>query len=225
MPFQGIIFDLNGVLWWDGQLQEQAWRQFSAHVRGWPLSAEELAVHVHGRQNRHTLQYLIGRIVEGEELVRLTEEKETVYRQLCLAQGSAFRLSPGAEELLGFLAVHNIPRTIATASERTNVHFFLKHLGLDRWFAPDRIVYDDGSRMGKPAPDIYLAAARILGLPPGQCIVVEDSRSGLQAAHFAGIGYVIALGPAERHRDLARLAGVDAVIESLAELTREALLL
>ena len=166
MRFQGIIFDFNGVLWWDGHLQAQSWRQFSAELRGWPLSAEELAVHVHGRNNGYTLEYLLGRPVVGEELRALTQQKETIYRQLCLDEGEAFKLSPGAEDLLDFLAARQIPRTIATASEKTNLGFFVAHLHLDRWFDVGLIVYDDGSRPGKPAPDIYLQAAQNLGLAP-----------------------------------------------------------
>jgi beta-phosphoglucomutase-like phosphatase (HAD superfamily) len=221
MAYQGIIFDLNGVLWWDGELQEQAWKQFSAGLRGWPLTMEELAVHVHGRNNRHTLEYLVGRPVGGEELLRLTLDKEAIYWGLCLEQGPAFRLSPGAIELLEFLAAHEIPRTIATAAEKHSVDFFVAHLQLDCWFDVRLIVYDDGTRPGKPAPDVYLQAARNLGLAPAKCVVVEDSQSGIQAAHAAGIGYIVALGPAEQHEELGRLAGVDEVIESLGELPRE----
>ena len=225
MRFQGIIFDFNGVLWWDGHLQAQSWRQFSAELRGWPLSAEELAVHVHGRNNGYTLEYLLGRPVAGEELRALTQQKETIYRQLCLDEGEAFKLSPGAEDLLDFLAARQIPRTIATASEKTNLGFFVAHLHLDRWFDVGLIVYDDGSRPGKPAPDIYLQAAQNLGLAPAQCVVVEDSRSGIEAAHAAGIGYIVSLGPAESHDQLAGLEGVDAVIESLRKLPQERLFL
>jgi HAD superfamily hydrolase (TIGR01509 family) len=182
MPYQGIIFDFNGVLWWDNALQAQAWRRFSAWVRGTPLSDEEMAIHVHGRNNPHTLSYLAGRPVEGEELARLIEAKETIYRQLCLDLGEDFRLSPGAPALLDLLAAQGIPRTIATASGRANVDFFVTHLELGRWFEVERFVYDDGHLPGKPAPDMYRRAAANLGLAPARCIVVEDSRSGIQAA-------------------------------------------
>jgi beta-phosphoglucomutase-like phosphatase (HAD superfamily) len=225
VSFKGIIFDFNGVLWWDGHLQEQAWRQFSTEIRGWPLSEEEYAVHVHGRNNQHTLEYLAGRSVHGGELEQLSGQKEATYRQLCLDQGPGFELSPGAVELLDFLLEHQIPHTIATASGRANVEFFEKHLSLDRWFEIERIVYDDGARPGKPAPDIYHQAASNLALDPASCVVVEDSRSGIQAAHNAEIGHVIALGPASTHARLARLLGVDAVIESLDQVPVERLFL
>jgi HAD superfamily hydrolase (TIGR01509 family) len=212
---QAIIFDFNGVLWWDTHLQEQAWRQFALTIRNTPFADDEITVHVHGRTNRHTLEYLTGRSLSGEDVARLTQQKEQIYRQLCLDQGSAFSLSPGAVELLDFLAARHVPRTIATASERTNLDFFIKQLSLTRWFDSANIVYDDGTRPGKPAPDMYLQAARNLDVEPARCTVVEDSHSGIQAARAAGIGQIIALGPAANHQRLAQLAGVSAVIESL----------
>ena len=130
MPLQGIIFDFNGVLWWDGHLQERAWGQFSKEKRDLPFSREEMALHVHGRNNQHTLGYLMGRALTGEELRQLTHQKETIYRQLCLDQGRDFRLSPGAVELLDFLVANDIPHTIATASGRMNLEFFAQHLDL-----------------------------------------------------------------------------------------------
>jgi beta-phosphoglucomutase len=224
MRYAGLIFDFNGVLWWDSHLQEQAWRQFSARIRGWAFSAEEMAEHVHGRYNSHTLAHLTGRILEAGELAHLIERKETIYRQLCLDLGAEFRLSPGATDLLDYLVACRIPHTIATASGKGNLDFFVAHLHLDRWFDVGRIVFDDGLRPGKPAPDLFLQSASNLGLEPERCVVVEDSRSGIQAARAAGIGYVIALGPAHTHNRLARLEGVDAVVENLRQVARERLL-
>jgi beta-phosphoglucomutase-like phosphatase (HAD superfamily) len=126
-------------------------------------------------------------------------------------------------ELLDFLVERRTRRTIATASETTNLEFYLEHLSLERWFARELIVYDDGSRPGKPAPDIYCQAARNLGLAPAQCVVVEDAVSGIEAARAAGIGHVVVLGPIRHHRELAQLPGVDRVIENLGELPRDQL--
>lgn len=225
MKFKGLIFDFNGVLWFDNHLQEQAWKQFSTAVRGLPLSTEEMAVHVHGRNNPYTMEYLTRREIKGAELDQLIQQKETIYRQLCLEQGQNFKLSPGAIPLLEFLVAHHIPHTIATASEKTNLNFFIQHLHLDQWFEIDQIVYDNGRRPGKPAPDIYLQAAANLKLTPAECMVIEDSHSGLEAAYAAGIGYIVALGPASKHTQLARFAGVNRVIESLQQLPKEELFL
>lgn len=221
MRIRGIVFDFNGVLWWDTALQDRSWREFSAGLRGKPLSAEEMAAHVYGRPNGYTLEYLTGRRLRAEELDQLVQRKEAVYRRMCLDEGDAFRLSPGAGELLDWLAAHGVPRTIATASERTNLDFFVEHLDLERWFDVERIVYDDGLRPGKPAPDLYVQAAANIALAPGECVVIEDSRSGLAAAHAAGVGYLIALGPAAAHAELAGRPGVRQVIETLHQVQRD----
>jgi HAD superfamily hydrolase (TIGR01509 family) len=179
-----------------------------------------MALHVHGRPNSYTLEYLLLRTLAAHELERLSEEKEAIYRRLCLAAEDRFCLSPGAAPLLDWLAAHDVPRAIATASGRANVDFFRVHLGLDRWFDPRAIVYDDGTLRGKPAPDVYRRAVHVLaGRPaPSGCVVIEDSLSGLEAARAAGIGLVVALGPPGEHAALAAVPGVSLVIESLAEL-------
>lgn len=223
MKLEGIIFDFNGVLWWDTHLQEIAWKRFSETIRGTPLSSEEIRTHVHGRNNRYTFEYLTGRSINGGELAQMIQQKESIYRQMCLDQGADFKLSPGAVELLDYLVEHDIPHTIATASEKTNLNFFVAHLHLERWFDLGKIVFDDGTRRGKPAPDFYLDAARELGLDPPSCIVVEDSDSGIEAARAAGIGHVVALGPSEAHERLGRLDGVNRVVIGLAELPKEQL--
>jgi HAD superfamily hydrolase (TIGR01509 family) len=221
MRLEAILFDFNGVLLWDSELHEQTWKQFAITIRGKTLSDEEIVTRVHGRSNRQILEYLAGHPLDADHLERLSQHKESFYQSLCLAQQERFRLSPGAVELLDFLVEHRIPRTIATASGKDNLDFFVEHLHLDQWFDTGQIVYDDGVRSGKPAPDIYLQAARNLGIEPRRCMGIEDSRSGLQAAHAAGIGCIVALGPARTHSDLARLEGVSQVVETLHQVPRQ----
>jgi len=225
MGFKGMIFDFNGVLWWDSHLQTEAWQRCAQAIRGREFSDHELAIHMYGRSNHHVLSYLTGRAVESEELIELIQRKESMYRELCLAQGEHFAMSPGASDLLAFLVNRQIPRTIATASERTNLDFFVTRLGLSRWFHVPDIVYDDGFLPGKPAPDIYLRAAQNLRLEPHKCIVIEDAYSGIQAAHPAGIGRIIAIGPSSTHEQLYRIEGVDDVIENLGQIPKEELFL
>lgn len=220
MKYNGIIFDFNGVLLFDRHLHEQAWREFSMVIQEAPLSEEEMALHVHGRSNRDILAYLAGHSLADAEIARLSHQKEAIYQNLCLAEGEHFRLSPGAVELLEFLISHDIPHTIATASGKENLDFYVENLQLARWFNLQQIVYDDGSRPGKPAPAIYRHAAANLGLAAADCVVVEDSLSGIQAARAAGIGYIIALGPGHRGGQLARIDGVNEVLENLQQFPR-----
>jgi beta-phosphoglucomutase len=222
MTYSGIIFDFNGVLWWDAPLVEEGWQRSARKIRGRPLSAEEFAQFVYGRFNRDTLEYLTGRPLGNEEARRLTDKREAFYRELCLQQGEAFRLSPGARELLDFLRRREIPRAIATASEKENVDFFIRQLGLDEWFDEGRIIFDDGTIPGKPKPDIYLRAAAALGLAPAQCIVVEDALSGIQSARSAGIGHVIGITSSQNAETL-REAGAHEAAENLGVVERERL--
>lgn len=217
MPeYRGVIFDFNGVLLWDNDLHENAWRQYSARLRGRSLSAAEMATQVHGRVNADIFAYLLDRPVAGEELLALAEEKEVIYRDLCLSAGDRFRLSPGAVALLDELQRQAVPFAIATSSAEPNVRFYRQHLGLDRWFSRERLIYDRGLYPGKPAPDIYREAAGRLGCSPEQCIVVEDSMAGIRAAVAAGVGWVVALGPEAKHPELLAWPGVNEAIVDLS---------
>jgi len=221
---QGMIFDFNGVLWWDTELQEQAWREYAEKLRGTPVSEEEMHIHMHGRNNKYFLEYILDKeIKDAEELENLTQGKEKVYRQMCLDQRSEFKLSPGAENYLDKLVEMNIPRTIATASEINNVKFFFENLNLDKWFSLETVVYDNGIRPGKPAPDIYQDAASVLGLNPQFCMVIEDAVSGIEAANAAGIGWIIGLGPKSKWAKLESTNKVNQLIVSLSVLNPELL--
>ncbi len=216
-----VIFDFNGVLFWDSHFHEAAWRSLSTELRGTPFSDTEMVLNVHGRNNRHTIEYALQRRINSRELEELNQRKESLYRRLCLEHEEQFKLSPGSEKLLSNLCELNIPRTIATASEKNNLDFFIESFNLKRWFEVDQIVYDDGSRPGKPAPDIYIEAARRLSLEPKECLVIEDSQSGIEAAERAGVGYIIAVAPLEKLPVLGTLSGVDETLQSLDQVNLE----
>lgn len=216
-----VIFDFNGVLLWDNPLHEEAWRRFSAQLRGTPMSLDEMRTEVHGRTNRDILTYVIGHTPDEAELHELAEGKEGFYRRLALESGDAYHLAPGAVEFLDFLVAHNIPRAIATSSPASNVTFFIEQLNLLRWFDEADIIYDEGRYPGKPAPFIYLEAAGQLGLPPERCVVVEDAIRGIEAAYNAGAGAIVGVSSTTSAADLAALPGVDAVIPDLTRFPRE----
>lgn len=218
---KAFIFDFNGVLWWDTALQEQAWDEMASKLRGRPFTKEEKFNHLHGRPNRYILEYLAGRKMSEGGWARLAQEKEDIYQKLCLQQRSNFKLSPGATNFLGSLGKAGILMTIATSSGKSNVDFFVKNLNLGKWFDVSKIVYDDRTFPGKPAPDIYLRACIILKVDPGDAVVVEDSKSGIEAAYAAGIGRIIALGPRPKWDELSVLKGVSEVVEDLGQVKVE----
>jgi len=220
---KGIIFDFNGVLWWDTALQVEAWSRYAEILRGRHLSQQEIEQQVLGRDNRYILHYLTGHSFKGRLLEMHNDHKETIYRNLCLEQGEAFRLSPGTARLLDWLRAHHVLRTIATSAGKENMLFYFLHLHLENWFNFDTLVYDDDRMRTKPAPEPYLRAAGNLGLNPAQCVVVEDTSHGIHSARAAGIGYIIALGEASQHPRLAQIEGVDFTVENLGQVPADEL--
>jgi len=102
-----------------------------------------------------------------------------------LAQDHGIRCKPGLQELLALLEEHRLPCAVATSSDPDFTEFSLGQAGLAGRFA--LIVTGDQVPNGKPAPDIYLEAARRLGVPPRDCAAVEDSDAGVLAASAAGM--------------------------------------
>lgn len=191
MRFNGVIFDFNGTLFLDSEKHELAWKRFSDEVRGYPFSDKEMEWNVHGRTNRQILTYLLNQPISDDQLHEFVVKKETLYKQYCLQDHKGMKLIDGAEEFFNFLTERHIPMTIASSSEITNLRFFNQHFGLDRWFDMKKVVYDDYKIKGKPAPDMFLAAAGNLGLSASSCLIFEDSESGIQAAKAAGAGGIV----------------------------------
>jgi HAD superfamily hydrolase (TIGR01509 family) len=100
-------------------------------------------------------------------------------------------LAPGAIDFINELVEANIPIAIATSSDKSNIEFYLEVFELNNWFPYERVIYDDGKMLGKPAPDIYIRALKSLKIKPNECIVFEDTMNGINAARNAQIEKVI----------------------------------
>lgn len=218
--FKGIIFDFNGTLFFDSEKHLDAWRKYSAKLRGTAFTDDEMRKYMFGRTNEDIIAYAIGKKPSKELVEQLAKEKEAVYRDMCRMDKENTVLAPGAVKLLNFLKENNIPHTIATMSEKDNVDFYIEEFKLSNWFDIDNIVYSDGTLPGKPAPDIYLKAAKRLGLDPQECIVVEDAISGIDSAKSAGIGKIIAIASMESKELYKNIPAVSQIIENFDEIDR-----
>ena len=187
MQKQGVVFDFNGTLFWDTELQNRSWDKFLDGY-GFKLSEEEKLTWVHGINAMDTFEYLFKRPCSADEVFQLTEEKEVIYREMCIDQGMEW--APGALELIEFLKVNNVPIAIATASARNNLDFFVEQLDLHRYFDSKHIVYNDGTMRGKPNPDLFNRAIEKLEIPAGLVTVFEDSLAGVEAAKRSGAGKI-----------------------------------
>lgn len=218
--FKGIIFDFNGTLFWDSAKHKQAWREYSKILRGTPFTDEEMVKYMFGRTNEIIIKYAIGKQPDPQTVEKYGQEKEALYRQMCLDDKQNFHLAPGAEEFLDFLKQNDIPMTIATMSDKTNVDFYIENFHLEKWFDIDKIVYSDGKIKGKPEPDIYILAAQKLNLKPQECIVIEDAISGIKSAHSANIGKIIAICSEEPPELYKSIPEVSLIINDFTGLDR-----
>lgn len=221
---KGIIFDFNGTLFFDTPKHEQAWRTYARQLCGREVSDNEFSRYIHGRTNAEILRFFAGEDISPEDIATHSEAKENLYRELCLADKSSFHLARGAEKFLNELKSRGIPMAIATSSGKTNSDFYMEQFRLNRWFDEDTFVYNDGSFRSKPHPDIYLHAAKIIGIAPSDCTIFEDMPSGIESARSAGSGRIIAVASALSREYLAVFEGVDAVIGDYTEVTTLGLL-
>lgn len=186
----GVVFDFNGTLFWDTKLQNDSWDKFLAKY-GFCLSDEEKDKYVHGINMKDSFEFLFKRKLDAGEVYCLSEEKETIYRQMCLEHGMG--MAPGALDLIQFLKTKDVEIAIATASAKNNVEFFIEHFYLYDYFKPEHIIYNDGTMRGKPSPDLFNKAIAAIGVNKGRVTIFEDSLAGLESAKNSGARNVISV--------------------------------
>lgn len=204
-----MVFDLDGVLVQSEELWDTARRDLVAAAgRPWPPEATSEMMGMSSIEWARYLHERLGVPAAPDEIsARVVEAIEQRYR----------REPPwitGAREAVARLAAR-WPLGLATSSNREIIDLVLEVGGLADHFAAT--VSSEEVGRGKPAPDVYLEAARRLEVPPGRCAAIEDSTNGLRAADAAGMRVVCIPNPAHPpSREALGLAAV--VLESLDEL-------
>ncbi|MEH2124376.1 beta-phosphoglucomutase [Nostoc sp.] len=202
---QGFIFDLDGVLTDTAKLHYLAWQKL-ADEEGIPFNREANEA-LRGVSRRASLMLIIGdRPYSEAQIEEMMERKNRYYVEL-IQNMTPQDLLPGAIALLNELRQADIKIGIGSASK--NARPVLERLGIvDK---VDAIADGYSVQEPKPAPDLFLYAAKQLGIEPGQSVVVEDAAAGVEAALAAGM-WAVGLGPVERvgaaHIVLPSLEGI-----------------
>ena len=197
---KGVIFDFNGTLFFDSPKHVLAWRRMSEELRGYGISEEEMQSYFYGVPNNRAIEYMLQKECGEAELDKYSELKEAYYREYCREDKEMLHLVAGAHELFDSLVEHKIPFTIASASIKQNIDFFVETFELKKWFDPGKIVYDDGSYVNKQS--MFEHAAEIIGIPIEDCLIFEDSDSGIRDAYEIGCRNIIvvdSMGIAQKH--------------------------
>lgn len=178
-PIRGVVFDMNGTLIDDIPFHFEAWRSLASELG--VLLTDEMFQSFNGLKNEDILPKLVGPAVSPARVAQLIEQKEETYRQLYRPH---LRLMPGVRELLAKLKAAAVPIAIASSAPPENRAMVIDGLALRDYLT---VVVAAEGLPGKPAPDVFLAAARQLGVEPGDCLAFEDAVSGVQAAARAGM--------------------------------------
>ncbi|MCC5603216.1 beta-phosphoglucomutase [Nostoc favosum] len=206
MPnIKGFIFDLDGVLTDTAELHYQGWQKL-ADEEGIPFNRQANEA-LRGVSRRASLMHIIGdRPYSEAQIEEMMERKNRYYVEL-IQNMTSKDLLPGAIALLDELRQAGIKIGIGSASK--NARTVIERLGIaDK---VDAIADGYSVQQPKPAPDLFLYAAKQLGLEPAQSVVVEDAAAGVEAALVGGM-WAVGLGPTERvgaaHVVLPSLEGV-----------------
>ena len=187
----GFIFDLDGVITDTAEFHFLAWKRL-ADEEGIAFSRADNEA-LRGISRRESLLLLLrGSMYSEDDLLRMMDRKNRYYQDFLLGI-KPDNLLPGAMGLLVEIRQAGLKNALASASK--NARSVIERLGIEPLF--DAISDGYSVEHQKPAPDLFLHAARQLGLSPACCVVFEDAEAGIEAAR-AGNFHSVGLGPKER---------------------------
>lgn len=203
---RGVIFDLDGVIADTVPAHFAAWKQMFAE-EGYAFDERVYHDRVDGRRRFDGAQAVM--VDAAPDRVSAAASRKDAYFLKQIEQG---QFEVFADTLNFLRACRAEGLVLATASSSRNARLVLEKAGIADKFAA--IVGGDDVSNGKPHPDIFLLAAKRLGLPPEACVVIEDAISGVAAAKAGGF---LCIG-IDRTGQTERLAGADLIVESLSRL-------
>jgi HAD superfamily hydrolase (TIGR01509 family) len=209
---QAVVFDLDGVLLDTEELWDEARRRL-AEERGadWPEDAQRAMMGMSSPEWSRYMREVIGLAEPPEEIsAEVVRRLEALYRE-------RLPLVPGALEAVRRIGAGR-PLGIASSSNRPLIDLFLELTDTRELFRAT--VSSEEVERGKPAPDVYLEAARRLGVEPMSCVAIEDSENGIRSASAAGLR-VVAIPNRVFPPGEEALSVADAALGSLDELTVE----
>lgn len=178
---RAALWDMDGTLLDSAEYHWLAWRDTMAEM-GFEISHEEF-IATFGQRNDTILRGWISEELTAAEIARISDIKEARYRTMVKERGVV--LLPGVHEWLIRLRDAGWRQAIASAAPRANVAAIIEALGLETFFG-GYIGAEDVQR-GKPDPQVFQAAAALLGVPAERCVVLEDAPAGVAAGRSAGM--------------------------------------
>lgn len=194
MKYKAVIFDLDGVLCHTDKYHYLAWKEIAEEI-GVPFD-ENINHRLRGVSRKKSLEIILepfkGTLLE-EEKKGYTDKKNEIYRKYL--KGLAPK-DVDSEVPKALIELKNMGLKLAVGSSSKNAKFILRQLNLEKYF--DAISDGNNITHSKPDPEVFLKASEFLGVEPRDCLVVEDAKSGLEAA-IAGHMDCVAIGEGTRY--------------------------
>ncbi len=179
-PIRGVLFDMDGLVVDTEKLYSRFWREACAFY-GYTMNLEQsLKMRGLGGQAGEWMLHSFF----GEDADYLTLRNKRIELMDAFVDANGVELKSGIFPLMDFLQEKGIPAAITSSSPIARIRKFLSPYGLDTRFAA--LCSGRDVPKGKPEPDIYLAGAAALNLPPEYCLALEDAPAGIESAYRAG---------------------------------------
>ena len=212
-----LLFDLDGTLIDSMPHHHEAWVAWHAR-RGLAIDGDDFFLRTAGRSNPEILADMFP-AASVAEVHAMADEKEALYREIA---AGALQLIAGAQDFVARARSAGLRLAVCTASTVPNMKLAFARYGVDTWV--ETVVSPADGLRGKPHPDIFLEAARRLGVPAGDCLVFEDAPLGVEAARRGGMRAVALTTtlPAQAFADYDNIVAVASDFRGLdlAALTR-----
>jgi HAD superfamily hydrolase (TIGR01509 family) len=200
MAILAVIFDIDGLMIDSERVSQRSWGQVMG-AAGYVLN-DAVYCRMIGRTEKDVkfiLQEVYGVEFPFEEMYQRREEQ---FLKIISSQG--IPVKPGLIELLNWIDAQKLKKAVASSTYRKLAEMKLEAAGIRGYF--EQIVTGDEVLNGKPAPDLFLAAARKIAVEPEHCVVLEDSHAGIQSAHAAGMRSILVPDMQPVDEGVARLA-------------------
>ncbi len=175
---------MDGVICHTNPYHAEAFKQFF-EKRGVVCNEEDFVEHMYGKHNSYIMEHFFGRKLQTGELKELEDEKEGLFRRIYETEAKEIA---GFTDFLGQLKQRGIKTGVATSAPEANLKLIMRILGFEKDM--ESILASEQVQLHKPHPEVYLKTAANLGVDPADCVVFEDSFSGVSAAKAAGMRVV-----------------------------------
>ena len=199
MEIKAVVFDMDGVLIDTEKLLVRYWVQ-AANEMGFPMERGH-ALELRSLASRYAEPYLKGLFGDGFNYRKVRARRIELMEDYIDLHG--VQIKPGLTELMDYLKKHSYKIAVATATDYDRAVPYLQKAGI--YESIDSLCCGPSVEHGKPEPDIYLYAAKKLGVEPEKCLAIEDSPNGIKAAHAAKMHTVMIPDLTQPDKNLQRL--------------------